>query len=120
MDPAPASPTPVPVSDPWYLSDPISEIPREVDMPCEICDTDIPPQPGPGRPRRYCSDRCKGNARVFAETEVLIARARERGAEELAEERAAWLADARADARNGWAAANARVAEINRRIREQR
>lgn len=121
MSPGRTDRTPSPLLSPWYLSDFDSETPREVDMPaCEICDTDMPPQAVPGRPRRYCSPRCKGNARVFAETEVLIARARERGADELAEQRAAWLADARADARNGWAAANARVAAINRRIREHR
>lgn len=29
---------------------------------CPVCGGDVPPQPGSGQPRRYCSSRCKSQA----------------------------------------------------------
>ena len=84
---------------------------------CEVCDAGLPAQSA-GRPRRYCGSRCRSAAAVWRGVEAVIARARAEGDVEFADERAAWLAQARGDARDGWAGARARVDEANRRIRE--
>jgi hypothetical protein len=52
--------------------------------------------------------------------EAVIARARAEGDAGFADERAAWLAQVRGDARNRWAGARARVDEVNRRTRRRR
>ena len=83
---------------------------------CEVCDAELPPQ-SVGRPRRYCSRECRSAAAVWRGVEAVVARARAEGDAGFADERAAWLAEARGDARNGWAGARARLDEANRRTR---
>lgn len=82
---------------------------------CEVCDLPLVPNEL-GRPRRYCGPRCKAAAAEWAEVEQVIERARAAGDLVLAEDRQAWLDRSRADARDGWAGARARVAEVNARI----
>jgi endogenous inhibitor of DNA gyrase (YacG/DUF329 family) len=86
---------------------------------CPICDTELQAQPI-GRPREFCSPRCRYAASVWAQVEDLAATARAAGNVELAEQREAWLREIRASARAGWAGAQAAVDETNARIRGRR
>lgn len=86
---------------------------------CAVCDSPLV-MTRLGRPRRYCGLRCKEAAKKWAAVELVIERARAVGDVVLADERQAWLDRARADARDGWAGARARVADVNARVRRFR
>jgi endogenous inhibitor of DNA gyrase (YacG/DUF329 family) len=86
---------------------------------CGICDSEIQ-APTIGRPREFCSRRCRHAAALWAQVEELAAAARATGNVELAEQREAWLRETRANARNGWAGAQAAVDAANAAIRRRR